>query len=291
MRNKVILLLLLVGIAVFFLVLLYISKNQGQTPNTKINHQASTGVGIGFGFDKEASKIFQDNQLRPFFPQPNDFVDTVWKKGSTASVISTAHGLGIKIGCINLSLDNARTAVSETENKAQKCDYFGYNPERPKKTQQTPTAELENFVASVKTFSELARAYGAPAVIGPGYQFMSEHEDYYEPAAKYADIWVIQTQVLTLNKKTNQKATPEEYRQQVKRVIDLIHHGNPQTKIWLQIIISTGAPPEGVVIFTPEEITAYIESVSDLADAVRIYTGGDPSQTPNIIQIIKSLRS
>lgn len=261
------------------------------SPNEKSDYQESVDIGIGFGFDKETTKVFEDNELQSIFPKPNDFIDTVWREGSIATTVTSAHSLGIKIMCVNLSLEDTKTAVFNKGNNTQKCDYFGYNPEAPKKTQQTPSEELENFVESVKTFSELAHEYGTPAVIGPGYRFMSEHEDYYAQASKYADIWLIQTQVLTLDKKTNKKATPAEYREGIKKIIDLIHRGNPKTKIWLQIIISTGAPPEGTTIFTPEEITSYINSVTDIADAVRIYTGSDPSQIQSIIKIIKSLRS
>jgi len=263
-------------------------KETSSPSNSNVSPR-QTGVGLAFGYDREADKILADPSLKDLFFRTNDYVDIVYGKGSPTGKIPQAHSLGIKVSCVHLNLDSARTAVADT-NTSARCDYFAYNPEAPKRTQQTPDEELNNLPESAQTFSRLAKQYGVPSVIGPGFKFMSQHEDYYRQAAEYADIWLIQTQVLTLNKKTNRKASPEEYRQEVKRIIDLIHQGNPDTKIWAQIIISTGPPPEGQVIFSPEDIVEYIRSISDLVENVRIYTGSDPSQTENVIRIIKTLR-
>lgn len=281
MRKKILFPLIFV-----FSLLIVTAFGLSPTPTTQ-PAQTYPEIGIGLGLNKETTTLLDNQEIKSVFPLSQDFVDIILRKGDKTNAINQSQKLGVKVMCVNLSLVDAKATLSDLKSGKGRCDYLGYNPEKPKKTQQTPSDELDNFVESVKAFSALAKEYGVKNVIGPGYAFMSTHEDLYSSSAKSADIWLIQTQALTLDKKTNTKATPEEYRQKVQRVISLIHKGNPDTRIWIQIVISQGP---GNQVFTTEEVISYIKSITGIVDAVRIYTGNDPSQTDNIVKIIKTLR-
>lgn len=278
--------LLLALTGLFSWILTNRSRNINDESTTK-KQDEKIELGIGFGLGKETLQMLTNKDLQSLFPRPQDFVDMMLGKSGNSQSISEAHRLGIKIMCVNRSIADTKAGLAALSSNREKCDYLGYNPEQSEKT---PQEELNNFVASVKAFSELAKTNESLVVIGPGYGYISDKEDLYAPAAKYTDVWLIQTQVFTLDKKTNKKSSPQEYHDQVERVAKLIRQGNPEIKIWVQLIISTGTSPQGKALFTAEEIAGFAQSVSDIVDGIRIYTGNDPSQTENIVKIIKLLR-
>jgi hypothetical protein len=71
--------------------------------------------------------------------------------------------------------------------------------------------------------------------------------------------------------------------------VNLIHEGNPKTKIWVQIIVCPGARPGND--FSAEEIVRLAQAIEDIVDAVRIYTAGAAKGTETLKEVIRLLRT
>ncbi|MCX7013861.1 MAG: hypothetical protein NTW86_15140 [Candidatus Sumerlaeota bacterium] len=239
---------------------------------------AKKELGIGFGLGRETGDLARS------MTRENDFVDLMLGKNG-AETVKELSAQRVKVSCVFLSLDQMQDTIATLKNAAAKCAYLAYDPEQ---NQRTPRAELDDFVGSVKRAKELAAAYGAALVVGPGMRFMASHEDYYAKAAPYADVWLIQSQRFQIDRDTSIHATPEEYRKNVQSVVNLVHQGNPQTRIWVQIIICPGAR-EGND-FPAEEIVRLARAIEDIVDAVRIYTAGAAKGTETLKDIIRLLR-
>ncbi len=234
-------------------------------------------LGIGFGLGRETG------DLPLAMKGEDDFVDTTARGGGLSEMKRlTQHG--VKVACVFLSLEQMKETISALKKNNIKCAYLAYNLEQ---NQHATRAELDDFVGSVKKAKEAATAYGAPLVVGPGMRFMTSREEDYAKAAPFADVWLIQSQRFQIDKETSRRATPEEYRKNIQRVADLIHKGNPKTKIWVQIIICPGARPGND--FSAEEIVRLARSIEDIVDAVRIYTAGAAKGMETLKEIIRAL--
>lgn len=240
---------------------------------------AGRNLGIGFGLNREIGDLVLTMRGK------NDFVDTM-VRGSGLNEMKRLTARGVKVSSVFLSLTQMRETISTLKKSGIKCAYLAYNPEQ---NQRIPRAELDDFVGSVKRAKELATAYGAPLVVGPGMRFMTSREGDYAKAAPYADVWLIQSQRFQIDRDTSKHATPEEYRKNVQRIVNLIHQGNPQTKIWVQIIICPGARPGND--FPAEEIVSLAQAIEDIVDAVRIYTAGAAKGTETLKEVLQLLRA
>jgi ribosomal protein L12E/L44/L45/RPP1/RPP2 len=120
-------------------------------------------------------------------------------------------------------------------------------------------------------------------------RFMMSREGDYAKAAPHADVWLIQSQRFQVDRDKSKHATPEEYRKNVQRIVNLIHQGNLQTKIWVQIIICPGARAGND--FSAEEIVRLARAIEDIVDAVRIYTAGAAKGTETLKEVIRLLRA
>ena len=109
----------------------------------------------------------------------------------------------------------------------------------------------------------------------------------YAKAARYADVWLIQSQRFQIDRETARHATPDAYRRNIQRVVALIRKGNPKTRIWVQIIVCPGARPGND--FSAEEIVRLARSVKDIVDAVRIYTAGASHGMETLKEIIRAM--
>jgi hypothetical protein len=240
--------------------------------------EAARTLGIGFGLGRETGDL-----ALPMKGE-NDFVDTM-ARGGGLSEMKRLTAQGVKVSSVFLSLQQMRETISTLKESGIQCAYLAYNPEQ---NQRIPRAELEDFVGSVKKAKALAVAYGAPLVVGPGMRFMMSREGDYAQAAPNADVWLIQSQCFQIDRDTSKRATPEEYRRNVQRIVNLIRQGNPKTKIWAQIIICPGARAGND--FSAEEIVRLARAIEDIVDAVRIYTAGAAKGTETLKEVIRLLR-
>ncbi len=147
---------------------------------------------------------------------------------------------------------------------------IAYNPEAQP---GTPSRELEELVASVREAKEMASAYGAPLLVGPGLREMSKREDLYPELARACDIWMIQSQRLQLDEVTRKPVDVGAYRDGVKRIAERLREGNPKIGIFVQLVTTA---ERGRVPLDAERVVAFSRSIEDLVDAVRIY--GAPAE-------------
>lgn len=235
-------------------------------------------LGIGFILGKETLEFASALTFE------DDFVDIMVGPG-TVNLIKEIESLPVKISCVFRSLRQMEETISFVQEGGVRCDYLAYNPEQ---TEKTPQEELNDLVGSVKRVQETARNYGASVVTGPGMGYMLTREELYPQAASYSDVWLLQSQRFQIDKETGRRASPEEYQAQVARIVNLLRQGNPNIKVWVQIIIAPGEREENT--FSAEEIVALAKSIEDLVDAVRIYIGSNPQRTSILRQVIEPLR-
>jgi hypothetical protein len=229
----------------------------------------------------------------------NDFVDLILGRGRLPVVEQIAPS--VRVLCLARALvrneERPFPGIAETISLLKECGIepertiVGYNPES---LPGTPREELENLVESVKRAQSMASEYGAPLLVAPGLLEMRKREHLYPELAKHCDIWMIQSQQLQWtppfpaisqrDRATKQVASPQEYRDRVKGIVDLLRQGSPEIEVFVQII-SKGRR-DGPVLFPAEQVVAYALAVEDLVEAFRIY-GGTP---PVITEVIERLR-
>ena len=112
---------------------------------------------------------------------------------------------------------------------------------------------------------------------------MKGREHLYPDLAKTCEIWMIQSQRLQLDEATRKPVEVDVYREKVKRIVGLLREGNPNIRIFVQLVTTA---ERGTVVLSAEQIAAFARSIEDLVDAVRIY--GAPADLLN--QIIDRLR-
>lgn len=241
------------------------------------------GPGIGFLWTRQSQKVV--DQLT----SAADFVDVILDPGKVD--IFGKVNPPVRVACIALALEknDARPfpGIKETIETLRKNDItpqrviIAYNPERGP---GTPSAEMDDLVTSARRARQTAQAYGAPLLIGPGLKDMMQREHLYPELAKQCDIWMIQSQRLQLDPATRKPVEPAEYRVKVKRIIDSLRQGNPDIRVFVQLVTTA---ERGTKVLTAEQVAAYALAVEDLVDAVRIYGASGELLT----QIIERLRT
>ncbi len=236
--------------------------------------RAERTLGVGFLWLRGAEEVL------PKLTHDCDFVDQILGRGRIPLFEQIRPP--VRFGCICLSL----AAVEETVGLLRESDigpervYITYNPER---RGREPNPELEDFLGSIRRARELVKGYDAPLLVGPGLSFMNEHEDLYPGAAALSDVWMLQSQRLHLTADTREPVPVEQYRQGVQRIVGLLRKGNPDIKVFVQII--AGAP-EGRLVLTDEQVAEYAAAIGDLVDAVRLY-GVWPERVAQIIGLLE----
>lgn len=239
-------------------------------------------VGIGFlwteNYQPAADMLSSDN----------DFVDLIIGEGKLD--VFNHIKPPVRVACISLALakHEARPfpGIRETIQILQKAGIpqerviIAYNPERQP---GTPGQELDELVDSVRKAREMADEYGAPLLVGPGLREMEKQEHLYPELARHCDIWLIQSQRLQMERPTGRVFTAEEYRQSVIKITDSLRRGNPDIKIYVQIVAGGRIEKE---IFSPAEVVEYARSIEDAVDAIRIY-GGSPDVVSEIIKLLR----
>lgn len=218
----------------------------------------------------------------------SDFVDLILS-GGKLDVFDKVRP-PVRVVCLALSLErnDARPfpGVKETIEilRAARVDparvIIGYNPER---APGTTAQELDDLLESVQRARDMAHAYGSPLLVGPGLREMQQREELYPDLARHCEIWLIQSQRLQMEPATRQVATPAEYRAGIERIVDLLRRGNPEIRVFVQVLAS-GRRDE--TLFTAEQVVAYARAIEDLVQAVRIY-GGSPQLLEDVINQLR----
>jgi hypothetical protein len=218
----------------------------------------------------------------------SDFVDVILG-GDKLKVFDQIRP-PVRVVCISLALERHEQrpfpGVKETiellraKSIAPGHVIIGYNPER---APGTTAAELDNLLQSVQRAREMAQGFGSPLLVGPGLRDMLQREQLYPELAKLCDIWLIQSQRLQMDPVTRAARTPQEYRQGVERIVKLLRQGNPDIKVFVQLIASGSGKADR---FTADEFVAYVRAVEDLVQAVRIY-GGSPELLNGVIDRLR----
>jgi len=217
-----------------------------------------------------------------------DFVDLILG-GDKLAVFDKVQP-PVRVLCLSLALERHEArpfpGVQETIETLRNASVdparviIGYNPER---SPGTPEPEMDNLLESVQRAREMAEAYGSPLLVGPGLRDMQQREQLYPDLAKCCDIWLIQSQRLQMDPATREPRTPEEYRAGVQRIVNLLREGNPEIKVFVQLIASGSGAADR---FTAEQFVAYVRAIEDLVDAVRIY-GGSPELLRGVISQLR----
>jgi hypothetical protein len=204
-----------------------------------------------------------------------DFVDLILGGGKMSAFEKVEPP--VRVICLARSLERNEArpfpGVKETIEMLQAAGVepervvIGYNPERQP---GTPSGEMDELVESVRRAQVMARAYGAPLLVGPGLRDLQRREHLYPELAKHCDIWLIQSQRLQMDPATRHVFTPAEYRAKVEAIVQSLREGNPEIQVFVQVLAS-GRRDE--VLFTAEQVVAYARAIEDLVDAVRIYGG------------------
>jgi hypothetical protein len=191
--------------------------------------------------------------------------------------------------CVEGSLDGLARTVALLQEAGIEPDrvYIAYNPEPrpPGAPQWTPRDEVDDMPGSLKKARALLADYPALLVMGPGLMQMASKEHLYPELARLTDIWMIQSQRLQVDAATGRKVTPAEYREQVERIVGMLREGNPQIRVFIQVI------PLTQVVTTPytaEELVALVLAVEDLVESVKIY-GGDTELIRTVIQRVRAV--
>lgn len=244
--------------------------------------QPKSSLGIGFLWTAQSETVV--GRLK----SEKDFVDVILGPGKVDVFDKLKPPL--RVACIARSLEKNEArpfpGIKETIDILRKA---GVAPERviiaynPEGQPGTPTTELRELVASSRKAREMAKAYGAPLLVGPGLRDMSQREELYPELAKCCDIWMIQSQRLQLDEATRKPVDVGVYREKVKRIVDKLREGNPKIRVFVQLVTTA---ERGSVVLSSEQIVGFARSIEDLVDAVRIY--GAPADLLN--QIIERLR-
>ncbi len=240
--------------------------NQSPTFFPTPTPQAQTGsIGLSFSYSPQTIEFF------PYLTNEKDYVDM---RGANLGAIQEAHNVSVRVNCVSISLGEMEEVVAKLQANEMKCDYLAYNAED--RANATPYEEMypyENYVVSVQTAQQTAHNGEAIFVNGPGLSYMESQDDrgesLYKAVAPYVDIWMIQSQGYTTVGQTDEHATPDQYREAVSQVVDWIHTTNPEAKIWVQVILSSGRLATNPL--SAEEVVAYAQAVEDIVDNMRIY--------------------
>ena len=259
----------------------------GQTEVAPPSTEKRTGPTLGIGF----LWTLRSQHVAGKLSSEKDFVDTILDERKL-DVFDKVRP-PVRVAGISLSLEQNEgrpfRGVKETIETLRRANIpperviIAYNPER---RPGTPAQEMDNLVESVRRAELMAKAYGAPLLVGPGLREMEQREHLYPELAKHCDVWLIQSQRLQFDSVTRKPVGIEEYRQKVKRIADSLRKGNPRIRIIVQVM---AAAKRGTVILTAEQFVASAMAIEDLVDAVRIY-GASPEVLSQVIDRLHTLR-
>jgi hypothetical protein len=157
------------------------------------------------------------------------------------------------------SLGALQTKAERARVTGLSYEALGYGLET---SRSTPEQEWRNLIPSTQAARILADEYNKLLVMGPGFKLMSSNEDKYAPMASWTDVWMLQTQQL-------QKEPPApSYREEVRRIVDLIRTDHPDIKIWAQITLPPDREPDAT------QWLEYRQLIEDLVDGtyIGVYT-------------------
>jgi hypothetical protein len=241
-------------------------------------------LGVGFLIGRGTEELI------PLLSRENDFLEMMLGPEKVRYIRSLKPPA--RAMCVCESLEGVARAVDILQDAEINPDrvYIAYNPEPrpPGARQTTPREELDDYLSSLKKARELVKAYGAPLVMGPGLSEMAKHEHLYPEMARHCDIWIIQSQRLQLNLETDEPVPVERYREEVKRIVELLRQGAPDIRVFVQII-PLKATPRRKEAFTAERLASYVLAVEDLVDAAKIY-GGNTELIAEVIQRVRKAR-
>jgi hypothetical protein len=244
--------------------------------------QTKSSLGIGFLWTAQSEQVVSK------LGTDRDFVDVILGPGKLSVFERVKPPL--RVACIARSLQkNEARPFPGIRETIEILRQVGVAPERviiaynPEAQPGTPTAELRELVASTRKAKQMAQAYGAPLLVGPGLRHMDQHEELYPELAKSCDIWMIQSQRLQLNEATRKPVEVSVYHRKVKRIADRLREGNPNIRIFVQLVTTA---ERGTEVLSAEQIAGFARSTEDLADAVRIYG----ASADLLSQIIERLR-
>lgn len=240
-------------------------------PAVESGEEAAPTPTLGVGF----LWMPQNEQAAGRLTSENDFVDLILG-GGKIDVFEKVKP-PVRVVCLTRSLERNEArpfpGLKETIEMLQaggidpERAIVGYNPERQP---GTPSGEMDELVESVHRAQTMARAYGAPLLVGPGLRDMQSREHLYPELAKHCDIWLIQSQRLQMDPESRHVFTPAEYRAKVEEIVESLRRGNPEIRVFVQVLASGRRDEE---LFTAEQVVAYARAIEDLVDAVRIYGG------------------
>lgn len=247
-------------------------------PGAQAPSQEPSPLGIGFLWTPNSEQVVDH------LTSEKDFVDVILGPGKLD--VFQKLKPPARVLCIARSLEKNEArpfpGIKETIETLKKADIpkkrvvITYNPEGQP---GTPREEFRDLVASCRKAKELADAYGAPLMVGPGLRDMMTREELYPELAKTCDMWMIQSQRLQLDEATRRPVEVAAYREKVKHIVDKLREGNPKIQIFVQLVTTA---ERGTVALGADQIAAFARSIEDLVDAVRIY-GAPPELLEQII--------
>jgi hypothetical protein len=252
-------------------------------PVAATNARAASPLGVGFLWTARSESVAGR------LGSDRDFVDVILGPGKMGVFESVKAP--VRVSCIARSLERDESrpfpgvretiALLEQARVPPERVIIAYNPESQP---GTPSAELDELVDSSRKAKEMARAYGASLLVGPGLREMERREHLYPELAKACDIWMIQSQRLQLDEATRKPVEVAVYREQVSRIAGRLREGNPGVRIIVQLVTTA---ERGTATLPADQIVAFARSIEDIVDAVRIY--GAP---PDLLQaVISGLRA
>jgi len=255
-------------------------------PTLASERQPNSPLGIGFLWTAQSRQVF--GRLN----RDQDFVDILLGPGNVDVFKKVKPP--VKVSCISLSLEQNKErpflGLKETIELLRKNNIptnrviLAYNPERHP---GTPTPEMDDLLGSARRAQQMARAYGAPLIIGPGLREMGQREHLYPELAKCCDIWMLQSQRLQLDETTRRPVEVGVYRQKVKKIVDQLRQGNPKIRVFVQIVTIA---ERAKVTQSPEQIAGFARAIEDIVDAVRIY-GARANLLGQIIEQLRGAKS
>jgi hypothetical protein len=225
--------------------------------------------GVGFLWTQQSRKV------ATAISSGKDFVDVILGPGKLGIFAEVKPP--VRVMCIARSLrrseDRPFPGLSETIETLRRAGIgphrviLAYNPERQP---GTPRSEMDDLAAGVRRAEAMAKAFGAPLLVGPGLREMERRGHLYPELAGHCDIWMIQSQRLQVDPATRRAVPPAEYRRQVGRIVSRLREGRPGIRIFVQLVTTA---ERGARALTADEIVAYVAAIEDMVEAVRIYGG------------------